>query len=54
MHSLDFSGPAMYRIFLFALIILAALWAVADIDTRSHPNDGATAAMNGARGAEGA
>jgi hypothetical protein len=34
----------MYRIFLFALIILAALCAVADIDTRSHPNVGVTAA----------
>ena len=40
----------MYRMFLFALIILAALWAVADVDTRSHPNDGVTAAVNGARG----
>ena len=40
----------MYRILLFALIILAALWAVADVDTRSHPNEGVTAAVNRARG----
>ena len=27
----------MYRVLLFALIILAALWAVTDVDTRSQP-----------------
>ena len=40
----------MYRNFLFALIILAALWAVADVRTRNHPNDRVTAAVNRARG----
>jgi len=40
----------MNRVLLFALIILAPLWALADIDTRSKPEARVTATVNGARG----
>jgi hypothetical protein len=40
-------GRQMYRVLLFALIILAALWAVADVDTRSQPEARLTATARG-------
>ena len=33
-------GVLMYRVFLIALIVLAALWAVADIDAKVVRRDG--------------
>ena len=44
------SEAPMNRVLLFALIILAPLWALADIDTRSKPEARVTATVNGARG----
>jgi hypothetical protein len=40
----------MNRVLLFALIILAALWALADIDTRSKSEARVRTTANGARG----